>query len=58
MTIVALLVLVGVYAVRAAPAITVHLVPHSHQDVGWLKTADQYYYGSNDTLHHSRGLLG
>ena len=26
--------------------LNVHLICHSHDDVGWLKTVDEYYYGS------------
>ena len=30
-----------------ADKLNVHLIPHSHDDVGWRKTVDQYYWGSN-----------
>lgn len=30
--------------------LNVHLVAHSHDDVGWLKTVDQYYIGSNTSI--------
>ena len=30
-----------------ATILNVHLIAHSHDDTGWLKTVDQYYLGSN-----------
>mgnify|MGYP001807300694 CR=1 FL=1 len=26
----------------------VHLIPHSHDDVGWLKTVDEYFSGTQE----------
>ena len=33
-----------------AEKITVHLVHHSHNDVGWLKTKEEYYHGERTDI--------
>ena len=30
--------------------LTVHLALHTHDDVGWLKTVDEYYSGVNNNI--------
>lgn len=34
----------------AADIPQVHIIAHTHDDVGWKKTVDEYYYGTNQTV--------
>ncbi|XP_065891997.1 lysosomal alpha-mannosidase-like [Dysidea avara] len=40
----------GLFSLVQCERLNVHLIPHTHDDVGWLKTVDQYYYGANNTI--------
>ena len=33
--------------------LNVHIIPHSHDDTGWLKTVDQYFLGSEQGVQRA-----
>jgi hypothetical protein len=35
----------------------VHVIAHSHDDVGWLKTLDQYFWGIHDSIQRANVFL-
>ncbi|EDO37584.1 predicted protein [Nematostella vectensis] len=38
---------------KDAEKLQIHIVPHTHDDVGWLKTVDEYFYGANNSIQHA-----
>ena len=46
-----------VSATAPAPAVTVHLVCHSHDDVGWQVTVDEYYVGDSGQADGVRDII-
>ena len=41
------------HSCKLPESINVHLVSHTHDDVGWLKTVDEYFYGANNSIQHA-----
>jgi lysosomal alpha-mannosidase len=48
-----LVVLATAVTYSEAEPLNVHLVCHTHDDVGWLKTVDQYYMGADNNIQHA-----
>eukprot|EP01129_Flabellula_baltica_P000848 TRINITY_DN1078_c0_g1_i1.p1 TRINITY_DN1078_c0_g1~~TRINITY_DN1078_c0_g1_i1.p1 ORF type:complete len:965 (+),score=111.58 TRINITY_DN1078_c0_g1_i1:28-2895(+) len=39
--------------IRSSPPLNVHIIAHTHDDVGWLKTVDEYYVGAREHIQHA-----
>ena len=47
----------SIFVINCADQLTVHIIPHTHDDVGWLYTMEDYYYGTNGSDRSVRRIL-
>jgi hypothetical protein len=40
-----------------ADKLNVHIVPHTHDDVGWIRTVEEYFYGCEKKLVFSLFII-
>ena len=47
----------SIFLAKCLDPLTIHIIPHTHDDVGWLYTMEDYYYGTNGSERSVKSIL-